>query len=59
METTIPADFILSLLAIAASALAVAVACHMYRTRQITRITDSQRDHTYRKNSNHYKNIQT
>ena len=44
-----PTIFILSLPAIAAPALAVAVACHMYRTRQITRITDSQRDHTYRK----------
>ena len=44
-----PTIFILSLPAIAAPALAVAVACHMFRTRQITRITDSQRDHTYRK----------
>ncbi len=48
-----PTIFILSLPAIAAPALAVAVACHMYRTRQITRITDSQRDHRYREISNH------
>ena len=48
-----PTIFILSLPAIAAPALAVAVACHMYRTRQITRITDSQRDHRYREISKH------